>query len=116
MKPDGISVSDVKKVIKSKDPRADIEYILSEESEYDVGRHLAHDFVKRTGFIKFPQALLNGIPIPSNQLNAESFEEAVLSTIITQTPMIQKAVYRGEISDSDNVVDFLMNKPNVMPR
>lgn len=99
-----------------KDPKADIEYILSEESEFDVGRHLAHDFVKRTGFKTFPKALLNGIPLPSDQLTSESLEEAVLTTIISQTPMIQKAIYKGELVDKQDVVDFLMSQPNVMPR
>ena len=113
---DGLEVSDVKKALKAKDSKANINYIFGEESEYDVGRHLASDFIKRTGFKKLPQVLLNGIPLPSNQLNADSFEEAVLTTIMSQTPMIQKAVYRGEITEGNDVVDFLMNQPNVMPR
>lgn len=111
-----LEVSDIKKALKAIDPKADVNYILGEESEYDIGRHLASDFIRRTGFKTFPQALLNGVPLPSDQLNADSFEEAVLSTIMTQTPMIQKAVYRGEITEGDDVIDYLMNQPNVMPR
>lgn len=102
--------------MKAKKSEANIDYIFSEESEYDVGRHLAKDFIKRTGFKKFPQALLNGVPLPSDQLNADSFEEAVLSAIMSQTPMIQKAVYRGEITEGDDVLEYLMKQPNVMPR
>ncbi|XP_011150844.1 UDP-glucose:glycoprotein glucosyltransferase isoform X1 [Harpegnathos saltator] len=114
--PYGVDVEDVKKTIKSKDPSANINYILGEESEYDVGRHLASDFIKRCGFKKFPQALLNGIPLTPSQLNSESYEEAVLSTIMSQTPALQKAVYRGDVTEGDDVIDFLMNQPNVMPR
>ncbi|XP_076685306.1 UDP-glucose-glycoprotein glucosyltransferase isoform X3 [Andrena cerasifolii] len=114
--PEGADVDDVKKAIRAQDSTANINYILGEESEYDVGRHLASDFVKRSGFKKFPQALLNGIPLSSDQLNANSFEEAVLSTIMSQTPALQKAVYRGEITEGDDVVDYIMNQPNVMPR
>lgn len=33
-----------------------------------------------------------------------------------QTASLQKAVYRGKISDSDDVIEHLMNQPNVMPR
>lgn len=109
-------MEDVRKTIKSKDSSANINYILGEESEYDVGRHLASDFVKRCGFKKFPQALLNGIPLTPSQLNSESYEEAVLSTIMSQTPTLQKAVYRGDVTEGDDVIDFLMNQPNVMPR
>ncbi|XP_066600905.1 UDP-glucose:glycoprotein glucosyltransferase 1-like [Prorops nasuta] len=112
----GADVNDVKKAIKGRDSSANINYILGEESEYDVGRHLASDFVKRSGFVNFPQALLNGIALPSDQLNANLFEEVVLSTIMSQTHVLQKAVYRGEITESDDVLDFMMNKPNVMPR
>ena len=114
--PDGPEVNDVKKAIKARDPNANVNYILGEESEYDVGRHLASDFVKRTGFKTYPQALLNGVPLSSNLLNVDSFEEAVLSNIMTQTPAIQKAVYRGELTEGDDVIEYLMNQPNVMPR
>ncbi|KYM95086.1 UDP-glucose:glycoprotein glucosyltransferase, partial [Cyphomyrmex costatus] len=112
----GADVDDIKKVIRSRDSSASISYILGEESEYDVGRHLASDFIKRCGFKKFPQALLNGVPLTPNQINSESYEEAVLSTIMLQTPILQKAVYRGEVTEGDDIVDFLMNQPNVMPR
>lgn len=60
--------------------------------------------------------LLNGIPLPEKSLNAEEFEEAVLTEIMTQTPALQKAIYKGELTDSENVVDYIMNQPNVMPR
>ncbi|XP_033331398.1 UDP-glucose-glycoprotein glucosyltransferase isoform X1 [Megalopta genalis] len=114
--PKGATLDSVKKAIKAQDVSANINYILGEESEYDVGRHLASDFVKRSGFKKFPQALINGVPLSSDQLNADSFKEAVLSTIMSQTPALQKAVYRGELTERDDVVDYIMNQPNVMPR
>lgn len=114
--PNGAEVNDIKKAIKDRDSKADVNYILSEESEYDVGRHLAYDFVKRTGFKTFPQALLNGVPLSSSQLHSDSFEEAVLSTVMTQTPSIQKAIYKREVTDGDDIVKYLMNLPNVMPR
>lgn len=60
--------------------------------------------------------MINGIPLPEKSLNGEEFEEAVLTEIMAQTPTIQKAVYRGDLSDSHNVIDFLMDQPNVMPR
>ena len=62
------------------------------------------------------QVLLNGIPLPSDMLSADSFEEAVLTEIMAQTPSIQRAVYKGELTDRDDVLDYLMSLPNVMPR
>ncbi|KAJ8942870.1 hypothetical protein NQ314_009934 [Rhamnusium bicolor] len=35
---------------------------------------------------------------------------------MSQTPTFQKAIYRGKVSDSDDVTDYIMNQPNVMPR
>lgn len=111
-----LTVNDVKQAIKKRYSSANINYILGEESEYDIGRHLACDFVKRSGFKKFPQALLNGVPLSPSRLSSESFEEAVLSTIVSLTPTLQKAVYHGEVTEGDDIVDFIMNQPNVMPR
>ncbi|XP_014296354.1 UDP-glucose:glycoprotein glucosyltransferase [Microplitis demolitor] len=112
---DSIDVSDVKKALRIRDPSADIDDIFGEESQYDVGRHLAMDFVRRTGFKSFPQVLLNGAPL-GNIDDADAFEETVLTTIMTQTPMLQKAVYKGEVVESDDIVDFMMSQPNVMSR
>lgn len=112
-----LSVDDIKKLLLKRDSSANIDYIFDEESEYDVGRYLANDFIKRTGFKKFPQALMNGIPLPSTSTaDADSFEETVLSSIMTQTPILQKAVYKGEVNEGDNIIDFIMEQPNVMPR
>lgn len=60
--------------------------------------------------------LLNGIPLPQDFLNADNFEEAVLTEIMAQTPTLQRAVYKGEVTDKDNILDYLMGQPNVMPR
>jgi UDP-glucose:glycoprotein glucosyltransferase len=60
--------------------------------------------------------LLNGIPLPSDALTSDTFEESVLTEIMAQTPSIQRAVYKGELTDKDDVLDYLMSQPNVMPR
>ncbi|XP_073840354.1 UDP-glucose-glycoprotein glucosyltransferase [Musca autumnalis] len=94
-----------------------IDAILDEDSDYDYGRQLALEFVERLGFSDSPQALLNGVPMPSNILSSDSdFEEAIFSEIIQQTTTLQKAVYRGDLTDSEEILDYLMNQPHVMPR
>lgn len=90
--------------------------ILGEDSDYDFGRKLSEDFIQRTGLKSLPQALLNGIPMPSSQINVEDFEEAVLQEVMSQTPTFQKAVYRGKLQEKDDVFDYIMTQPNVMPR
>lgn len=93
-----------------------MEDVLGEDSDFDFGRQLSQDFVQRCGFRTFPQALLNGIPLPQNHINVDDFEEAVLQEVMSQTPGFQKAVYRGKLNDPDDVMEYLMNQPNVMPR
>ncbi|XP_015835986.1 UDP-glucose:glycoprotein glucosyltransferase isoform X2 [Tribolium castaneum] len=110
-----VKVDDVKKELKAQfgDDYLDI---LGEDSDYDFGRQLSIDFIQRTGQRVLPQALLNGIPLPSSSLNIDDFEEAVLQEVMSQTSLLQKAVYRGKLSDTDDVVEYLMTQPNVMPR
>lgn len=100
------------------------EEIVGEDSDFDYGRQLAGEYLDRLGVAqptnvaggRPPQVLLNGVPLPAAQLNADDFEETILSEIMQQTPAIQKAVYKGELTDSDNAVEWLMNMPHIMPR
>ncbi|GAB0089717.1 UDP-glucose:glycoprotein glucosyltransferase [Sergentomyia squamirostris] len=93
-----------------------INEILDEDSDYDYGRQLSMEFVQRLGSTASPVVLVNGVPLPKTALTADDFEEALLTEIMSQTPAIQKAVYKGELSDSDDIVDYLMGLPHVMPR
>lgn len=90
--------------------------VFGADSAYETGRQLSADFVTRSGLRRRPQALLNGVPLAESSLTAGDFEEAVLLEIMRQTPTLQTAVFRGELADTDNVLDFLMTRPNVMPR
>ena len=77
---------------------------------------MSTEFLDKLGFQDSPQALINGVPLPQSQLNNDDFEETILTEIMQQTPGIQKAVYRGDLSDGDVVIDYLMNMPHIMPR
>ncbi|XP_057663509.1 UDP-glucose:glycoprotein glucosyltransferase [Diorhabda carinulata] len=112
---DKLTIDDVKKQLR-KDYDEDPVDILGEDSVYDFGRQLSADFIERTGLKSFPQALLNGIPLPQSQINVDDFEETILQEVMTQTPNFQKSVYRGKLLDSDDVLDYIMNQPKVMPR
>jgi UDP-glucose:glycoprotein glucosyltransferase len=97
-------------------PKENINEVFGPDSAYDYGRQLAKDFVSRTGLEKLPQALLNGVPIQSKYLNADGFEEGVMMMLSQQMTALQQAVYDGSLVDSDDVLDYLMRQPNVMPR
>ncbi len=59
---------------------------------------------------------MNGVPLDASKLNGEDFEEAVMMALMKETNELQRAVYRGRLTDSDDVVDYLMKQPNIMPR
>ncbi|KAF5304487.1 hypothetical protein FQA39_LY09683 [Lamprigera yunnana] len=110
---DTVTVEDVKRQLNKYD---DFEEILGEDSAYDFGRQLTEDFVQRTGLHTMPQALLNGILLQSSQLNVNDFEETILQEVMTQTSNFQKAIFKGKLTDKEDVLDFIMGQPNVMPR
>jgi UDP-glucose:glycoprotein glucosyltransferase len=90
--------------------------VFGEDSEWDVGRQLARDFYERSGFKETPQVLMNGVPFEQKSLNNEDFEEAMMMAIMKTTNELQKAVYKNQLKDSDDVLDYLMKQSNIMPR
>jgi UDP-glucose:glycoprotein glucosyltransferase len=114
-----ITFETIKKVFKklnSKLSNEELDDLLGEDSDFDYGRKLSDEFIERLGVKSVPQVLLNGVLLPDKTMNRDDFEELILTEIMQATPTLQKAVYRGELSDSDNVVDWLMQQPNVMTR
>lgn len=114
-----VTLNDIKKFLKKKINKLSAEQIndiLEEGSDFDYGRKLSSEFISRLGSKIMPQVLLNGVPIDQAALNSDDLEEAILSEIMQQTPKLQKAVYRGELDDSMEVINYLMSQPHVMPR
>jgi len=94
------------------------EGVFEAESEYDVGRTLAKDFLDRSGLNldSLPQVLMNGVPMEEKNLNGEDFEEALMMSIMKETTVVQKAIYRNQMTDEDECLDYLMKQPHIMPR
>lgn len=111
-----VPVDHVISQFKSRYVGEDLDLVFGKDSDYDSGRKLTWNFVNRTGIGNPPQVLLNGVLLKQNQLTADLFEEAVLTEIMKQTPPLQKSVYKGELTDSHNILDYLMEQKNVMPR
>ncbi len=95
---------------------AKLDEVFDEDSEYDIGRQLAKDFVDRSGFKKHPQVLMNGVPMEEKKLDAESFEEELMMSIMRATNELQRAVYHNKLKESDDVLEYLMKQSNIMPR
>ena len=94
-----------------------LEEVFGEESEYDVGRSLSADFLSRSGLgAELPQVLMNGVPMEQKYLTGEDFEEQLLTALMKETQTLQRAVYKNELTDSMDTVDYLMKRENIMPR
>ncbi|UYV70608.1 UGGT1 [Cordylochernes scorpioides] len=97
-------------------PKEDLEMIFGLDSDYDIGRRTGWDFIERSGLGQPPKILLNGILLKLKTFSADVLEDAILAEVVRQSHQINKWVYKGEVTDSDNVVDFLMSQSNIMPR
>ncbi|XP_060085960.1 UDP-glucose:glycoprotein glucosyltransferase 1-like [Ylistrum balloti] len=95
---------------------ADEGTVFGEDDDYNILRKASNDFVSKSGLKDFPQVLMNGVPMDKKHLTEETFEEGVVSTILAQTPAIQKAVYQGTLHDFVNMQEWLMERDNVLPR
>lgn len=90
--------------------------ILGEDSDFDYGAKLALEFIDRLGFKDSPQGLVNGVPMQTSSLNTDDFEETIFTEVMSQTSSLQKSVYKGDLTDAENLIDYLMNQAHVMPR
>lgn len=118
-KKEDVSLETINRVFKKTNNKLssdEVDDALGEDSDFDYGRQLSEEFIERLGIKKIPQALLNGVLLAEKALNRDDFEELILTEIMQQTPSIQKAIYRGDLSDGEIVVDYLMQQPHVMLR
>ena len=46
----------------------------------------------------------------------DEIEEAALTFIMKETQNLQRAVYNGHLTDSKDVLDYLMERDQIMPR
>lgn len=118
-KTEEVTLDTLRKVFKktnSKMTTDDVEDALGDDSDFDYGRQLSEEFIERLGVKKLPQALLNGVLLAEKSLNRDDFEELILTEIMQQTPTLQKSIYRGDLGDGENVIDYLMQQPHVMLR
>uniref|UniRef100_A0A8D3E4T7 UDP-glucose ceramide glucosyltransferase-like 1 n=1 Tax=Scophthalmus maximus TaxID=52904 RepID=A0A8D3E4T7_SCOMX len=106
-----LSVGDVVKVLEKRFPYVEVSSVLGADSTYDSNRK-----VSLTGVGPLPVVMYNGIPYPREQLDPDELETVTMQKILETTTLYQRAVYLGELATDQDVVDFIMNQPNVVPR
>jgi len=90
---------------------------LTENEELENERMESLDFASKSGFREYPQLLMNGVPIERENLGSrDEIEEAALTFIMKETQNLQRAVYNGHLTDSKDVLDYLMERDQIMPR
>ncbi|XP_032533122.1 UDP-glucose:glycoprotein glucosyltransferase 2 isoform X3 [Chiroxiphia lanceolata] len=111
-----LTVDDVKDVLRSEYPNADVQSILGVHSEHDEGRKAGATFYKRSGLGPLPQVLFNGVPFNRDEMDVEELETVILQRIIDATKFFQRAVFMGLLNDRMNAIDFLMDQKNIVSR
>ncbi|KAL7881321.1 hypothetical protein AOLI_G00081690 [Acnodon oligacanthus] len=113
---DSLSVHAVTAYLKKKFPKANADRILGEDSDYDDKRKAGGVFYRKSGLGALPVALFNGVLLSSEEMDPDELETILLQRIMDTTNFFQRAVFMGQISEGMDVVDFLMDQANVVPR
>ncbi|KAJ8357028.1 hypothetical protein SKAU_G00198220, partial [Synaphobranchus kaupii] len=111
-----LKVEHVVGVLKKRYPYVEVSSILGADSAYDKNRKDGKSYYEQTGVGPLPVVLYNGMPYQRDQLDSDELETVTMHKILDTTSVYQRAVYLGELPSDQDVVDFIMNQPNVVPR
>ncbi|KAM9851238.1 UDP-glucose:glycoprotein glucosyltransferase 2 [Aulostomus maculatus] len=111
-----LSVNTILAYLKKKFPKANAERILGIESEYDEKRKGGALFYNKSGLGALPLALFNGVPLNPDDMDPDELESIILQHIMDTTSSFQRAVFMGQLTEGMDVVDYLMEQANVVPR
>ncbi|KAG7503243.1 hypothetical protein JOB18_034256 [Solea senegalensis] len=111
-----LTVDALTSFLKRKFPSANAKRILGAESEYDYTRKDGALFYKKSGLGALPLALFNGVPLSPDEMDPDELETIILQRIMDTTTTFQRAVYMGQLTEGSDVVDYLMEQANVVPR
>nr|XP_023674332.1 UDP-glucose:glycoprotein glucosyltransferase 1 isoform X2 [Paramormyrops kingsleyae] len=111
-----LKVEHVVGVLEKRYPYVEVGSILGADSSYDKNRKEGRAYYQQTGVGPLPVVLYNGMPYQRDQLDPDELETVTMHKILETTSFYQRAVYLGELGSDQDVVDFIMNQPNVVPR
>uniref|UniRef100_A0A6Q2ZGE8 UDP-glucose ceramide glucosyltransferase-like 1 n=1 Tax=Esox lucius TaxID=8010 RepID=A0A6Q2ZGE8_ESOLU len=109
-----LGVADVVKVLEKRYPYVEASSILGPDSTYDANRKEGRGYYQQTGVGPLPVVMYNGMPYQKEQLDPDELETVTMHKILETTSFYQRAVYL--LATDHDVVDFIMNQPNVVPR
>ena len=76
-----------------------------------------NEYFQQSGLSEsFPHVLFNGNPLTSEELLPQAFEDVITTRMLKMQFEIQQQVYHGQLRDTDNIIEILNTKPNVVKR
>jgi UDP-glucose:glycoprotein glucosyltransferase len=103
-----MSVEAARVAMETEFPDAPLD-VLEESSTHTME---AAAFFKGTGLRLLPQVLLNGVLLDLE----EDLEAAIVGQLQQQTFLLQRWIYMKKITDSTDLYEYFMNRPNVLKR
>ncbi|XP_043850878.1 UDP-glucose:glycoprotein glucosyltransferase 2 [Dromiciops gliroides] len=113
---DLLTVDIIKSVFQSTFPDANLQDILGIHSEYDTKRKAGATFYRKTGLGPLPQVLFNGEPFSSEEMDSKELDKIILQRIMNTAGFLQREVFMGLLNDEMDVIDFLMDRDNIVSR
>jgi UDP-glucose:glycoprotein glucosyltransferase len=91
--------------------------IFDESNPFETERNEMNAYFEQSGLSRaFPHVLFNGNPLTSDELLPSAFEDVITTRMLRMQFDIQQQVYHGQLKDSDNIIEILNTKPNVVKR
>ncbi|VDK65586.1 unnamed protein product [Onchocerca ochengi] len=116
LKQESISPKNILSYFQKNYPDHDPNDVFGSNSDYDTGRSTGYKFLRDSGLGLTPKVLLNGIVLDDSGVTSDHFEETVMMEIMRVTSRLQKAVMEKRLKDQDNVMNWILSQPEVMPR
>ena len=110
--------TDVKDVFSKKAKYSgSLSSIFDESNAFEDERQEMNLYFEQSGLSRgVPHVLFNGNPLAADELLPTAFEDAVTTRMLRMQFDIQQQVYHGQLKDSDNIIEILNTKPNVVKR
>ena len=110
--------TDVKQVFsKTAKYSGSLATIFDETNPFEQERHDMNAYFEQSGLSRgMPHVLFNGNPLTADELLPSAFEDVITSRMLRMQFDIQQQVYHGQLKDSDNIIEILNTKPNVVKR
>jgi UDP-glucose:glycoprotein glucosyltransferase len=91
--------------------------IFDEDNPFEIERNEMNLYFEQSGLSRgIPHVLFNGNPLTSEELLPTSFEDVITTRMLKMQFDIQQQVYHGQLKDSDDIIEILNTKPNVVKR